>query len=140
MAEVSKSEASLRFVGDDLDPDEITAKLGVTPGRGNRKGEFDVLPSGKKVESRTGVWSIKAPACEPADIDMQVMFLLQGTSDDLDAWRDLARRYKGEFFIGLFLDGGNEGMGIRPETLAAIGARGLELSLDIYGGYDDDDD
>jgi hypothetical protein len=140
MAEVSRSEASLRFLGDDLDPHEITTRLGVTPTRGSRKGELFATPLGRKIPSSTGYWSIVAPTSKPAAIDEQVMYLLNGTTDDLDTWRDLARRHNAELFVGLFLERGNEGMGIRPETLAAIGARELELSLDIYSGYDNEDE
>jgi hypothetical protein len=37
------------------------------------------------------------------------------------------------FFCGLFLDEMNEGISLSPDTLAAIGSRGLSSGLDIYG-------
>jgi hypothetical protein len=140
MAEVSKSEATLRFLGDDLDPDEITLRLGIKPMHGARKGEPMTTPGGKKITARTGIWCLSAPTSEPGDIDLQVLFLLEGATSDLATWREFAARYNGEFFVGLFLEGGNEGIGIRPETLSAIGSRGLQLDLDIYRLGDDEEE
>jgi hypothetical protein len=37
-------------------------------------------------------------------------------------------------FCGLFLGDTNEGLSLRPETLARLGERGLVLDLDIYAG------
>ena len=53
-------------------------------------------------------------------------------SQDMDAWRDVSARYRANIFCGLFLASWNDGMSLRPETLAALGARGLILDLDIY--------
>lgn len=51
-------------------------------------------------------------------------------------WRDFAARYRGRIFAGLFLSSFNEGLVISPQTLIAIGVRGLALDLDIYSGND----
>jgi hypothetical protein len=52
---------------------------------------------------------------------------------ELSVWRELQRRYNCDIFCGLFLHEGNEGENLAPETLVALGARGLALGLDIYG-------
>jgi hypothetical protein len=131
MAKLSKTAASLRIFGDDLDPEEVTRLLGKKPGRAQRKGEIVRLGSGEHV-SRTGAWSLKADDRTPGDLDLQISELLAGTTDDLAAWRDLAERYRVDAFCGFFMKDANEGISISPLTLQRLGERGIALGLDIY--------
>jgi hypothetical protein len=55
--------------------------------------------------------------------------LFSGLSEDVGMWRDFAARYQGRIFAGLFLSSFNEGLVISPQTLIAIGVRGLALDL-----------
>jgi hypothetical protein len=53
----SKAFVTLRFVGDDLDADEISALLPVKPTRAHRKREeFFAGPSAGNLRGRTGIW------------------------------------------------------------------------------------
>jgi hypothetical protein len=45
----------------------------------------------------------------------------------------IASKYRVDPFCGLFMDGGNEGLTISPASLVALGQRGIELALDVYG-------
>jgi hypothetical protein len=52
-----KAFVTLRFAGDDLDPDEISALLPVKPTRAHRKGEeFFAGPRAGNLRGRTGMW------------------------------------------------------------------------------------
>jgi hypothetical protein len=52
-----KTFATLRVTGDDLDPDEVTQILRITPTTAHRKGEpFRSGPRAGTVIGRTGVW------------------------------------------------------------------------------------
>jgi Domain of unknown function (DUF4279) len=54
-----KAFVTLRFAGDDLDPDEISAVLPVKPTRAHRKGEeFFAGPRAGNLRGRTGMWSL----------------------------------------------------------------------------------
>lgn len=55
----------------------------------------------------------------------------------LTVWQDIAKRYQADLFCGLFMHGMNEELTIPPRLLAALGARGIEMGLDIYAGEDD---
>jgi hypothetical protein len=49
--------ATLRFSGDGLEPEHITAIIGTAPTRAYRKGErYRTGPSGQTAKGRTGVW------------------------------------------------------------------------------------
>jgi len=62
----------LRFFGDDLDPDEITARLGRPPSTGKKKGDTWIAKSGREKIARTGSWLLEAADCQPGDFDSQL--------------------------------------------------------------------
>lgn len=79
-----------------------------------------------------GSWRIKAERQSPGDLDRQITSLLAPLSKDFDSWKDLSSRFRGRLFCGLFLEEGNEGISLSPETMSMIAERGLLLDLDIY--------
>ena len=64
----SKAFVTLRFAGDDLDPDEISAVLPVKPTRAHRKGEeFFAGPRAGNLRGRTGMWFLATDKLVPSD-------------------------------------------------------------------------
>ena len=133
MPALHKAVASLRVFGDDLDPNEISRLLGAQPSDARRKGQELPTRSGQTGYARTSIWRLDAPDTEPEDLNRQVATLLGALTSDLDTWRGIASRYTLRLFCGWFMRGGNEGVDVSPDTLLALGSRGIELSLDIYG-------
>ncbi|TAL32592.1 MAG: DUF4279 domain-containing protein [Phenylobacterium sp.] len=137
MGRLRETAASLRFFGDDLDPQEITLRIGAPPTIGVRKGGVWLTSRGVEKIARTGSWRLQVDRRQPGDLDGQILELLSRLTSDLETWRELSARYRGDIFCGLFLESGNDGSTLSPATLAAIGLRGLELDLDIYAPLDD---
>ena len=135
MTALSKTVATLRFVGDDLWPDEITARLGRAPSKSETKGDEWKRPNGSIRIAKSGSWRLEADDREPGNLDAQVAELLSVLTDDLTVWADLTSRFRADIFCGLFLDEGNEGISLAPQTLAMLGARNLTIGLDIYSGH-----
>ena len=133
MGELYKTAASLRFFGDDLDPEEITRRLGRRPTVGVRKGGIWFTSLGAEKIAQTGQWRVRVEERSPGDLDAQVADLLTPLTTDLAVWNDLTRRFRADVFCGLFLSEFNEGLSLMPETLKALGLRGLTLDLDVYG-------
>lgn len=133
MGELHMSSAMLGFYGDDLDPVEITAGLGIEPTVGIRKGVSWLTPSGRQKIAPTGSWRLNASDRDPADLNGQINELLSGLSSDFTVWRSLSARFGGRVFCGIFLDSINEGFDLRPETLSRLSERGLLIDFDIYG-------
>lgn len=133
MGYLQKSAASLSFHGDDLDPKQITTRLGIQPTVGVRKGDIWLTARGAEKVARTGSWRLEVGSCEPEDLDGQITRLLSPIADDLEAWRVFSALYRGRIFAGLFLGSGNEGLTLQPGTMLLMGERGLLLDLDIYG-------
>jgi hypothetical protein len=132
MPKLDRSVAALRFFGDDLDPDEITLLLGAAPTLGARKGGVWLTPGGREKVAKSGTWVLEAKDHSPGDLDGQVEELLSSLTIDMSVWNDLKRRFSGDIFLGLFLAQSNEGITLSPETLYAVGSRGLILDAAIY--------
>lgn len=134
MAQVSKSVATLRIMGDDLNPVEITALLGHAPTESQTKGdELIGRATGNKRIARIGLWRLTATPSEPENLDAQIAELLGKLTTDMGVWSKINERYEVDLFCGLFLNQGNEGMSVSPSSLYSLGLRGIELGLDIYG-------
>jgi len=138
MTELHKTAASLRFFGDDLDPDEIAGVLGGQPTVGVRKGGLWLTSLGAEKIAYKGQWRLTVEERSPGDLDGQIAELFATLTTDLAVWNDLSHRFQADVFCGLFLNEFNEGISLSPETLTAVGSRGLSLDMDIYGPGDDD--
>lgn len=133
MAHLERAVATLRFSGDDLDPDEVSRRLGAQPTHSQRNGQEFPLKSGGTRVAKFGQWRLAAFDTEPEDLDRQVQELLALLTDDLAVWRDLSAKYSIDLFCGWFMGSSNEGVTISPRTLQQLGERGIELAVDIYG-------
>jgi hypothetical protein len=134
MTLVDRTAVSLRFFGDDLDPETLTNALGTTPTKSARKGGIWTTPQGTPVTARHGFWLRRVDEVSPGDLEAQFETLFAGMSSDLEIWQDLSQRYHGNVFVGIFLSEYNEMTGLAPKTLTALAQRGLTLELDIYSG------
>ena len=79
------------------------------------------------------MWSLHSVDQEPENLDGQIEEILAKVTGDIETWQALGRRYRPDLFCGLFMEGGNEGLVISPASLVALGERGIELALDVYG-------
>ena len=131
MARLARSVATLRFIGDNLVPEEISSVLGCTPTRAHRKGDRVPIKDSERVVG-FGLWRLDATDTEPEDVDSQVAEILAKLTSNLEVWSALGKQFRVELFCGWFMDEGNQGLSISPGNLIALGVRGIELQLDIY--------
>lgn len=131
---IARLSVSVRVLGDDLDPEEVTRLLGTAPNFAARKG--DQRQSGSRpFQQRIGIWTF-ARTTKPSsewELDGAIKALLGRLPSDLDVWRRLAERYSLDVFCGLFMSSDNQGTDVQPETLRLLADRGLALSFDLYG-------
>jgi len=135
MAAIGKSTASVRFFGDQLDPDEVTRLLACEPSKQYRKG--DLVSPRRENRRKFGAWIVAAEDCSPEAVDDQLASIFARTTQDLRVWQDLVSRYEGDVFCGLFMNESNEGFSLSPSTLKALAARGLEIGFDVYDPDDE---
>lgn len=133
MAGPESTCASLRFYGDDLDLDQISKTLARTPDRAESKGDvLSISTKGVKRIADTGLWQPHAPEESDGPLDGQIRDLLGPLTDDLAVWRDLASRYTAEMYCGIFMNTGNDELGLHVSTLRMLSDRELRLEFDIY--------
>ena len=132
MAALHRAVASLRIVGEELNPTEITALLGHSPTKCHRKEEAARTTAGQTLASRYSYWSLEATATEPEDLAAQIEEVTGKLTHDLCIWHALSTRYKIDLFCGWFMNGTNEGVDLPARTLTALAERHIALAIDIY--------
>lgn len=133
MAPLHKSSATLRIMGKDLLPENVTTLLGCEPSLSWSKGQVVKLDNtGREIVRRRGYWGLDATDCDPGSLDAQVAELLGKLTQDLSVWKSLSEQYEVTLFCGLFMQISDEGLSISPETLFALGQRDVELDLCLY--------
>jgi hypothetical protein len=138
MGAIDHSVAALRFFGDDLIPDDITALLGGQPTEACIKGQEIVGQSTTKVRiAKTGSWRLRAAHREPEDLEAQIFEILDQLTQDLGVWKSLSA-YKPDMFCGIFMGSSNDGLPLSARALLALGQRGISLELDIYDFRDEE--
>jgi hypothetical protein len=138
MATIANARATLRIMGDTLIPEEITKLLGSPPTEAQYKGEVLTRKTGASRIAKSGMWRLRAAETTPGDLDAQVREIISALTDDVTVWDDLASRYEIDLFCGWFMEKENEGIGVSADTLRKLGARSIELQLDIYAGDRDE--
>lgn len=134
MAHIEKSVTALIVIGDDLLPEEISRLLGRSPTTSQVKGEVvRDQKSGREYTKYIGMWRLEATDREPDNLDEQVVELLRKLTQNLSVWSKLKERFNINLLYGLFMETTNEGASLSAANLLALGSRGIELSLDIYG-------
>lgn len=140
MPTISETHVAVRFFGDDLDPNEVTRLLGALPQSAARKGDVTRSKiSGREYTARTGKWIFGVARREPGDLNGQIQELLGALTSSLEPWRELANEYNPDLFVGLFMRETNECIELSLDCLAMLAARGITLSLDVYGPCKDPD-
>jgi hypothetical protein len=135
MAQIHQSVATLRIMGENLIPSEITSLLRCKPSHVQEKGQELIGPkTGRKRLAKIGMWRLEATKQSPENIEAQIFEILNRLSSEEGTWDFLADRYEIDLFCGIFMKESNEGMEISPKALKALGNRGIILSLDIYDG------
>jgi len=138
MALISETAICLRFFGDDLQPELLTSALGHPPTSSATKGEAIANEkSGRMSVARSGKWLLSVDRRQPGDLDGQILDLFGVLTEDVSVWRTLTAKYQPDLFVGLFLTGINEGIEMSAQSLEILATRGVRLSLDVYGQWND---
>ena len=133
--EVDECSVSLRFFGDDLDPDAITEILGIHPTRSCRKGDIFHGEVYDRIE-KIGRWLYSVKRCAGVSLEDQINKLFDQLPAELNVWRELTTRFRADLSCGLWLKRWNRAFDFSPETLRRIAERNLSIGWDIY--FDED--
>lgn len=127
---------SLVVDGENLDPDAVSALLGAQPTTSQRKGIPILAPDGtSRTTPKFGQWELELRRSETDEWDVAeaVADLLAGLTPDLAAWAALTKIGVPRVSVGLTLETSNQGFSLPPALCSLLGARGIQLDLDVYG-------
>lgn len=131
MAQIARSVATLRIIGNDLEPDEVWTLLAYAPTHAQRRGDHIQTKGGVRMPT-FGTWRLAATDKGPENVDSQISELFGKCTSDLGSRRSRADRFRVNLFCRWFSEQGNEGLSVSPSNLAALGERRIELEIDIY--------
>jgi hypothetical protein len=137
--------ATLRIFGEDLDPDEMTSRLGLRPSRSHRQG--DPKPGADRYEAqyghppspyRQGYWSFETEEALGEDalthID-QLLEIAEARGDELAKIREAG--YSVDIFIFWPNWHGHGGPYLDAGRMTRLGNLGIAISWDVYEAVDD---
>src|SRR6266545_2490193 len=104
MADIGRSTIGLRIFGHDLDPDDITHRLGCLPTAAGKTGDTITNRRGEMRVVREGFWRLEWGESDTTSLEAKIHDLLGKLTDDLHVWHDIAQRYRVDLFCGLFMD------------------------------------
>ncbi len=131
MKEVGDSHVSVRFFGEELDPDEVTESLGITPTNVHRQGERHIGRAGGSRRWPTAHWSLTSHLPASAPLEDHLDALLDRLN--VPAVRSLSvKGWRLDFLCSCFLDDWNQGTTLSPDVLARLTALGAALVLDLH--------
>lgn len=136
---------SLRFAGDNLDPDEISAVLPIAPTRAHRKGEeFFAGPKAGTLRGRTGIWFLATDRLVPSDqLDDHFAFVEQlldpeaGEDNRIRKLREILERTHSHAHVTCFWRG-ERGEPV-PEVAVSLKSAIKRLNADIETDFTIDD-
>ena len=138
---VDETSVSLRFFGDDLDPNELSRLLGSKPTLSGRKGDIRRTKVYDYIEKR-GKWilSLEHRHSSQATLEEIINEIFDQLTDELSVWKLLHEKYKGDLFCGLWLEEWNRGFGLSSSVTRRIAERYLSIDFDIYFDADGDEE
>ena len=135
MAHIHESKLSLRISGDSLVPAEITKLLAGSATFSHAKGdEIHGKNTGQSRVARSGMWLLSVNDRSPENLDGQLREIFDQLTDNLDVWQEISASYSADLFVGMFMQGSNEGLTITASVMKMIADRRLEIGFDVYAG------
>lgn len=122
--------------GEELEPDEISHLLEVTPTSSHRRGD---RRGPRSAPYRQGAWFLSVRCEAPVEPDAALTRLLALLPRDENIWTELAGRYDLQLRLGVHFFGWNKGFGLGPATLQYLARMHVKLELDLYAYGDDDE-
>jgi hypothetical protein len=125
----------MSITADDLDPDEIGARLGVAPTAAWKKGEVLLNRDGAVRRTRTsGRWSFSLQPAETDewDADTALRLMMDRFRSDESVWNDIASRADVRVSLALLLETANQRVSLEPASLRWLADRNIWLDFELH--------
>lgn len=136
---VDESSVTLRFFGDDLNPDELTQILNCQPTEAYKKG-YVVTTTIKPRTIKTGTWFLTIERNSDQTLEEQISELLEKLPTDLKIWEELAERFESSIYCGAWLKNWNRDVWFSSDLFRELADRRLSIGLAIYCDCEEDEE
>jgi hypothetical protein len=126
---VDKFHVTLAIYHPELDPDEVSSRLGVKPTTSHRRGDSR-RPGSPPLPTRG--WFLRREALPPKKPSTAIMELFAALPSDSRFWDAFRSDYKVQVRVAVHTDGWNRGFSLAPDAIACVAATGIELDFDLY--------
>jgi len=131
----NEARVTFRVVSDDLDPKQITERMGLTADEQHRKGDLRRKGRNRDWYYPRGGWHLESQLPPTARVEDHLSHLLDRLEGTVDVIAKLiAEGYQVDFYIGYFSNQGQGGPLFSAELLRRLANFGAEVGLDIYHG------
>jgi hypothetical protein len=127
----------IEITADDLDPDQITAHLGVRPTVQHRRGEVVLGKDGTPRPPRKfGRWAVRIESTESDEWDANeaAKLLIAKFAASPSDWCGISERATLRLKLALFFENFNQGFSLEPAVMRWLADRNVTLDIDIYEG------
>lgn len=126
----SKVKIELTFEGFDLNPENVTKKVGLEPYCFHKRGE--ISQNGRRREQ--GSWSIQVPYEVSYDVSDQIEKLFQLIENKKKTILELKKLYKGDLILSVVIEVENQivpGIVFEKKHIALLAELEVEVDVDI---------
>jgi hypothetical protein len=133
---VDELSVAVCLYSETLEPEELTALLGVEATSSHRRGE---RKGPRSPPFKKGAWIFSRRFLSAQDSETAILEHLEQLPADQDLWREILTKYEVQVRFGVFQNAWNQGFGLSPEAVQRIGVFGAHVVFDIYCECDDSD-
>ena len=124
---------SFRILGTDVDPDVVSAQLGMQPDDHHRVG--DAVSGRSGAVRKHGYWALRSTnhLASSVDANQHIDWLVQTLGGKLPILHTFAERgAMVDVTLAVHTSAGHGGPVLRPEVLGRLASLGLAVNLDLY--------
>jgi hypothetical protein len=134
-----KASVSIRFFGDELDPNELTKLLECEPSEAYKKG-YVITTTVMPRTVKTGMWFLSVERNTEQTLEEIILELLEKLTKDLKVWKKLSEQFEISIYCGAWIMGWNRDVWFNADLLTKIAERNLSIGLAIYCDGDDEEE
>lgn len=125
----ARLEVSFNITGFTCTPEEVTARLGVTPSRVWRTG--DAVGS-SAIRRKFNGWLVQSTVETQMNLEEHVHWLLEHLPQDLSGLTEISPEWHAELACSVYVHDQTPAMALDSESLKRLAALGAGLDIDIY--------
>lgn len=114
-----------------VNPDQISAQLGLKPNETAKKGEVKGKNS-RSLVSQNDIWKLTSKLEPSREINEHIQHILDILDSEIDKVKKVTSRYESHIKIGAYLHSVNSGVFLNQDVLKRLSEYSLSLDLDIY--------